>query len=45
MEKAQGIQMNNLMKMLKDYKSNPSTFAENDKLFCRKLQRTCKIFC
>lgn len=28
MEKAQGIQMNNLMKMLKDYKSNPSTFAE-----------------
>ena len=28
MEKAQGIQMNNLMQMLKDYKSNPSTFAE-----------------
>lgn len=28
MEKAQGIQMNNLMKILKDYKSNPHTFAE-----------------
>ena len=28
MEKAKGIQMNNLMKILKDYKSNPHTFAE-----------------
>lgn len=28
MEKAQGIQMNNLMKILKDYKSNPHAFAE-----------------
>lgn len=28
MEKAQGIQMNNLMQMLKDYKSNPHTFTE-----------------